>query len=205
MADDQSKPLPRQCGSSLQFWSTPLTSGQHADITLQGILHLDYVLRLFIENEELELQTQDNRTWTPVQRPYVLCLPTTHTHRSLYSFRGVSPTSEMRVEIQMRSNHSFSAKIRLPSETIDIQALFNEYWSTRERVFTVPSRLWLLTVRLCLMAKRRGRYIRSKVSTTSLVSRITILCEHYRSSLCNCPSRPAKNLRIGGLSALFTP
>ena len=53
--------------------------------------------------------------------------------------RGVSPTSEMRAEIQMRSGHLFWAKNRLASEEIDLQALFNDYWGTNEHVFTVPS------------------------------------------------------------------
>jgi len=54
-------------------------------------------------------------------------------------YRGVSPTSEMRAEIEMRSGHSFWAKIRLANEAIDLQALFNDYRSTIKHVFTVPS------------------------------------------------------------------
>ena len=53
--------------------------------------------------------------------------------------RGVSPTSEMRAEIQMKIGHLFWAKHRLASEVIDLQALYNEYWSTSKHVFTVPS------------------------------------------------------------------
>jgi len=53
--------------------------GQHTEITLQGVLDRNYTLRLFIENEALELQTQDNRTWTLAQRPYVPYFPITHT------------------------------------------------------------------------------------------------------------------------------
>jgi len=81
VADDQPKPRSRQCGASLQFWSIPADFGQHADIALQDTLHQDYALRLFIDNQELRLQTQDNRTWTPAQRPYVPHFSTTHTHR----------------------------------------------------------------------------------------------------------------------------
>jgi len=81
VADDQPKPRSRQCGASLQFWSIPADFGQHADIALQDTLHQDYALRLFIDNQELGLQTQDNRTWTPAQRPYVPHFSTTHTHR----------------------------------------------------------------------------------------------------------------------------
>jgi len=61
------------------FGPSPADFGQHADITLQDTLHRDYVLRLFIDNQELGLQTQDNRAWTPAQRPYVPHFPTTHS------------------------------------------------------------------------------------------------------------------------------
>jgi len=141
VADDQSKPRSRQCDASLQFWSIPADFGQNADITLQDTLHRDYALRLFIDNQELGLQTEDNRTWTPVQPPYVPYFPTTHTHQWLCICRGISPTSEMRAEIEMRSGHSFWTKIRRPSEPIDLQALFNGYRSTTEHVFTLPSQL----------------------------------------------------------------
>ena len=47
----------------------------------------------------------------------------------------------MRAEIQMKSGHLFWAKHRLASEVIDLQALFDEYWSTSKHVFTVPSQL----------------------------------------------------------------
>jgi len=53
--------------------------GQHIEITLQTGLNREYTLRLFVENEEIGLHTQDNRTWTPAQRPYVPCFPVTCT------------------------------------------------------------------------------------------------------------------------------
>jgi len=49
--------------------------GRHTEITLQGVLNRGDTLRLFIENEALELQMQANRTWTPAQRPYILFSP----------------------------------------------------------------------------------------------------------------------------------
>ena len=49
------------------------------EITLQGVLNLDYTLRVFIENEELEMQTQDNQIWTLAQRPCVCRFPATYT------------------------------------------------------------------------------------------------------------------------------
>jgi len=83
VADNPSKRRSRQCGASLQLWSIPADIGQHADITLQDALRRDYALRLIIDNQELGLQTQDNRTWTPNEPPYVSYFPTTHTHRWL--------------------------------------------------------------------------------------------------------------------------
>ena len=80
VADDQSKPLPRELRRFASVLVHAADFGQHADITLQGILHRSHALRLFIENEELELQTQDNQTWTPARRPYVPCFPIMHTH-----------------------------------------------------------------------------------------------------------------------------
>ena len=139
VADDQSQPRSKQCGASLQFWSIPADFGQHVDITLQDTLHRNHTLRLFIDNQELGLQTQNNRTWLPAQPPFVPYLSTTHTKRWLCVCRGISPTSEMRAEIQMRSGRSFWTKIRRPSEPIDLQGLFNEYRSTIKHVFTVPS------------------------------------------------------------------
>ena len=57
--------------------------------------------------------------------------------------RCVSPTSKMRVEILMRSGVLIWAKHRLASEQIDLQALFNDYWSSTKHEFTVPSK-WSL-------------------------------------------------------------
>ena len=53
--------------------------------------------------------------------------------------RGVSPTSEMRIEIGIKSGHSFWAKNRQMNEAIDFQGIFNEYWGSTKREFTIPS------------------------------------------------------------------
>ena len=96
------------------------------------------MLRLFIENAELELQTHDNRTWTPVQRPYVPSSLTTYPIQYLCICRGLSTTSEIRVVIQMRSGKFFSVKNRHVSRVIDLQELFFDYWGSNEHEFTVP-------------------------------------------------------------------
>ena len=52
--------------------------------------------------------------------------------------RGLSPTSEMRAEIYM-SGKFLWGKNRRASDVIDLQSLFNDYWSSNGREFTVPS------------------------------------------------------------------
>jgi len=92
---------------------------------------------LFVENEEQELQTTDNRVWTPARRPYVIHSPLrTLTEGS--ACRELSPTSQMRAEIQTKTGHSFWAKHRQASEVVELDAAFNEYWGSDKREFTVP-------------------------------------------------------------------
>ena len=49
----------------------PTDLGQHIEITFQDDLSRECTLRLFIESQEKEVDTKDNRTWTPTQRTYV--------------------------------------------------------------------------------------------------------------------------------------
>ena len=44
---------------------------QHIEITFQDDQNRECTLRLFIENQEKEVETKDNQTWTPTQRAYV--------------------------------------------------------------------------------------------------------------------------------------
>ena len=48
------------------------------EITLKDIPDLKYKLVLFVGSEAIDLQRKGNRTWAPVQHPYVLSLLTTH-------------------------------------------------------------------------------------------------------------------------------
>ena len=65
---------------------------------MQDIPDLKYKLVLFVGGEQIELERKDNRTWAPVQHPYVLRRPTSYSHRSLCVYRDISPTSNLRVE-----------------------------------------------------------------------------------------------------------
>jgi len=53
--------------------------------------------------------------------------------------RDISPTSEIRAEIQMKSGHLFWTKYREKSDVIDLQAVFSDYWTSIKREFTVES------------------------------------------------------------------
>ena len=111
---------------------------QHIDITLQHVPNIESALRLFVENEKRMLETKDHETWTPVQCLYVPSFATMHTHRSLFACRGVSPTAEMHVEIELKRGHVSWAKKEQISKSIDIQKLFNNYWTSAAHELIVP-------------------------------------------------------------------
>jgi len=84
--------------------------------------------------------------------------------------RGVSPTSEIRVEIQKRGSHLLWGKNRLASELIDVQALFNDYWSSIQHEFMVPSKPPSPTRTLGLVSDHEAqRTLLSLESITSIV------------------------------------
>ena len=55
--------------------------------------------------------------------------------------RDISPTSEIRVEIQRINRDLFWAKSQQMNEVIDLQGLVNDYWNSDKHEFTVPSKL----------------------------------------------------------------
>jgi len=97
---------------------------------VQGIPNLKYTLVLFVGSEAIELETKDDHTWAPVQRPYVPCLLNTNTHHSLCIYRDISPTSHVRVEVQIKIGHLPWAKVQNIKE-IDMEKPFHEYWTSK--------------------------------------------------------------------------
>jgi hypothetical protein len=110
---------------------------KHIEITLQDVPKLKYKLELFLGNEEIDLQRKANRTWTPVQRPYVICCFIYYTPKSTCICRGVSPTSQMRADIRMRSGHLLWTKKDQTSKLIDPQDVFNDFWASKSHDLTV--------------------------------------------------------------------
>ena len=43
----------------------------HTEINLQDVPNREYMLKLFVKNEEIELQRTGDRSWTPAERQYV--------------------------------------------------------------------------------------------------------------------------------------
>jgi hypothetical protein len=84
-----------------------------------------------MENEEREIQRKARQTWVPAQRLYVSCFLTTYTSRSSRENRDISPTSHMRVEIEMGRSHLPLAKKEQAIKEINLQELFNDYWTSK--------------------------------------------------------------------------
>ena len=105
--------------------------GLHVEITLQDVPNLKYTLRLLMQNEEREIQRKTRQTWVPAQRLYVSSFLTEYTTRSSREYRDISPTSHMRVEIEMRSSHLPFAKKEQAIKEINLQELFNHYWTSK--------------------------------------------------------------------------
>ena len=71
-------------------------------------------------------------------------------------YREISPTSQIRAEIRMKSGHSILAKYREAGEVVDLDGLFSDYWSSNNREFTVLSQSLSPNVRTVLIDKDRG-------------------------------------------------
>jgi len=116
---------------------------------VQDVPDLKYKPVLIVGGEAIELERKDNRTWAPVQYPYVLGLFITYTHRSMCVYRDISPISQVRVGIQMKSSHLPWAKKDQNVKEIGIHKLFEEYWTSKEHELTIPGRSYSPTS-LCI-------------------------------------------------------
>ena len=131
------KPLPAWCGASLHLDSYH-SPGTIKEITVQDIPDLKYKLVLFVGSEAIDLQRKGNRTWAPVQHPYVLSVFTTYNHRIQCVYREISPTSQVRIEISMKSYHLPWAKKDRNVKEISLEKLFHEYSTSKVHELTVP-------------------------------------------------------------------
>jgi len=112
---------------------------QHTEITLQDIPNREYTLGLFVGNVVRELQRKDNDTWTPARRLWVPYCPNTYTHKWICVCRHLFPTSNIHAVVRMKRGHSFLATYTDTPTDIDLQGLFNDYWSSNNHEFTILS------------------------------------------------------------------
>jgi hypothetical protein len=56
--------------------------------------------------------------------------------------RSITPTSEMRVDTRMRKAYLPLAKWKEIGNEIDIESLFDDYWTTNDHKFIVSSQSW---------------------------------------------------------------
>ena len=178
------------------IWPYITNLARNTDITLQYVPNREYTLRLFVEDEEIELRKIGKQSWTP--------------SRVLSVCRDISSIPTMRVELQMRTGHSVWAKTRqnsdaidlrglfsnhlssterefmVSSDAIDLQSLINDLLSSTEREFTVSSQSRPLPVYSFLIEEHRGRFLGGDF-------RVTILFTHLRPSLFICSSQPANS------------
>ena len=61
------------------IWRYTADLAYHTEINLEDVPNREYTLRLFVEDEERELEKTGNRSWTPAERQYALCFLTTNT------------------------------------------------------------------------------------------------------------------------------
>ena len=110
--------------------------GQHTEITLQDIPKHRLTLRLFAGNDESDLQRKDNLTWASVPPLYVICSPIAYNPSSLCVCRDISPTSKIRVEIQMKRAQLSWPKMEQGSKDINLQGLYDDYWMSNVHQLT---------------------------------------------------------------------
>jgi len=58
----------------------------------------------------------------------------------MFVYRDISPTSRVRVEIQMKSSHLLFTKKDRNLKEIGLHKLFDEYWTSEQHELTVPGR-----------------------------------------------------------------
>ena len=125
----------------------------HTGITLQVVPKMKYALTLSLDNEEKELHRTNNRTWEPVHPLYAPCFFDICTCSRLYICSDVSPTSQIRVEIQVKSGPLQWGKKEQGSKEIDCEYLFNDYWNTTANEFPVQGKSESPTVLTSLTEK----------------------------------------------------
>ena len=65
-----------------------------------------------------------------------------YTCRSVGACREVSPTTKVSVEVQTKSSHLPCAKTEQSTQKLDLENLFNMYWTSKAYDLTVSGQSW---------------------------------------------------------------
>ena len=109
----------------------------HTGITLQVVPKMKHALRLLVDNEERTLRRINIGTWEPTQPLYALVSLIRTLDLSVFLCRDVSPTSQIRVQLQAKSGLFPLGNKEQGSKEIDCQELFMDYWNTTVHEFPV--------------------------------------------------------------------
>jgi hypothetical protein len=165
LAHHEAKPLSRPCGASPHFTSLLLISTNiqklHSKMFQIGSIRSGCLWKIWRGNYTVKTATLGHQYHT---RMFLISPICTLTRRC--PCRDLSPISEMRAEIRMKCGPSFLPRYREASEVIDLQALFNDYWSSDNHKFTILSQSLSLT--RPRIADREGQRLLSLESIVDL-------------------------------------
>ena len=116
--------------------------------------------------------------------------------------RCLSPTSEIRAEIQLTSGHAFWAKHRQGSATIDLKSIFDDYWSSSKQEFVISSQ-WLCSPTRPLILNKEAQALFKLESIIALWNYNSPQALLFVSL--PLPIQVANDVRIGEISPLVAP
>ena len=118
-------------------------------------------------------------------------------------YRHVSPTSQIRVEVRLKSGHLFWAKYQEGSEVVDLIDIFKDYWGSIHDDFTVLRQLIIIPppVRVDLIG-RTEPVVFGSYSGLLEVRFSTIFTVR---TLCHCTPPTVNDLRVGRHPTLGAP
>jgi hypothetical protein len=138
LAHHEAKPVSRSCGASPHFMSLPLISTNiqkyHSKTFQIGSIRSGCLWKMWRGNYKVKTATLGHQYHARTSLIFPIC---TLTSRCVC--RDLSPISQMRAEIRMKRGPSFLPRYRETSEVIDLQVLFDEYWSSDNHNFTILS------------------------------------------------------------------
>jgi len=158
--------------------STQRTCRNYYQWLPKASLYTEIVCRQWEEEVRDESQPHVDTSPTPI----CPLLPHEYTCWSIGTCRGVSLTTKVSVEVQVKSSHLPWARMEQTTQKINLEIFFNIYWTSKVKELTVSGQSWHQQVPCSyLMEKHRGCCDWGPY----LLSRITLLCKCWCMTLRN--------------------